>query len=60
MYSKFYPGKEWLDEAGKRIEAHGGYIFEENGVGMVPSRPVPVPPVRCGSGKPRDTLFRGL
>ena len=32
MYDSFRPGQEWLDTDGKRIEAHGGYIFEEDGV----------------------------
>jgi hypothetical protein len=27
----FYPGKTWLDTAGKRIQAHGGALWYENG-----------------------------
>lgn len=30
MYNSFKPGQEYLDTNGKRIEAHGGYIFYEN------------------------------
>ncbi|MCD7917134.1 MAG: family 43 glycosylhydrolase [Clostridiales bacterium] len=32
MYHSFHPGQVWLDTAGKRIQAHGGSIFYENGV----------------------------
>lgn len=32
MNSSIKPGQPWLDTDGKRIEAHGGYIFEEDGV----------------------------
>ena len=32
MYTSFYPGKVWLDTNGKRIHAHGGSIFVEDGV----------------------------
>lgn len=32
MYDKFYPGREWLDTEGKKIEAHGGSVLYENGV----------------------------
>ena len=28
----FYPGREWLDTEGKRIEAHGGTMLQEDGV----------------------------
>lgn len=31
-YDRFYPGKPWLDTNGKRIQAHGGSVFYENGV----------------------------
>lgn len=31
MYNSFNPGKVWLDTDGKRIQAHGGSIFYENG-----------------------------
>lgn len=31
-YDCFRPGKVWLDTEGKRIQAHGGSIFYENGV----------------------------
>ena len=31
-YDRFYPGKVWLDTNGKRIQAHGGSVFFENGV----------------------------
>lgn len=30
-YDAFYPGKPWLDTEGKRIQAHGGAILEEDG-----------------------------
>ena len=30
-YDRFYPGKEWLDTDGKRIQAHGGSIMYANG-----------------------------
>lgn len=32
MYNSIRPGQEWLDTEGKRIEAHGGTMFQENGV----------------------------
>ena len=32
MYDTIFPGQTWLDDNGKKIEAHGGYIFEEDGV----------------------------
>ena len=28
MYHAFYPGQEWLDTAGKPIQAHGGSILQ--------------------------------
>ena len=28
----FYPGKVWRDTEGKRIQAHGGSVFYENGI----------------------------
>lgn len=31
MYTAIRPGQEWLDTSGKRIEAHGGKLFYENG-----------------------------
>lgn len=31
MYTAFTPGAPWLDTDGKRIQAHGGQIFQENG-----------------------------
>lgn len=31
-YTAFHPGQIWLDTEGKRIQAHGGSIFYENGV----------------------------
>lgn len=31
MYHAIYPGQVWLDTNGKRIEAHGGTMFFENG-----------------------------
>ena len=31
MYNRFYPGKVWKDTEGKRIQAHGGSVFYENG-----------------------------
>ncbi len=31
MYHSFHPGQVWLDTEGKRIHAHGGSIFHENG-----------------------------
>lgn len=31
MYNSFHPGKVWLDTEGKRIQAHGGSIFYEDG-----------------------------
>ena len=31
MYDSIRPGQEWLDSEGKKIEAHGGYLFEEDG-----------------------------
>ena len=30
-YKSFHPGQPWLDTNGKRIHAHGGSIFYENG-----------------------------
>ncbi len=32
MKHAFYPGQIWLDTEGKRIQAHGGSVFYENGV----------------------------
>ncbi len=32
MNYAFYPGRPWLDTSGKRIQAHGGSIFFENGL----------------------------
>ncbi len=32
MNNAFYPGRIWLDTQGKRIQAHGGSVFFENGV----------------------------
>ncbi len=32
MNHAFYPGRPWLDTSGKRIQAHGGSIFFENGL----------------------------
>lgn len=32
MYKSIKPGQVWLDTNGKRIQAHGGSIFYENGV----------------------------
>lgn len=31
-YHSFRPGQVWLDTTGKRIQAHGGSVFYENGV----------------------------
>ena len=31
-YTSFQPGQPWLDTEGKRIQAHGGSVFFENGV----------------------------
>ena len=31
MYDAFYPGQEWLDTAGKPIQAHGGSILAADG-----------------------------
>lgn len=31
MYDRFYPGKPWVDTAGKRIQAHGGSILYVDG-----------------------------
>ena len=31
QYESFHPGQPWLDTNGKRIHAHGGSIFYENG-----------------------------
>lgn len=31
-YDKIYPGRVWLDNKGKRIQAHGGSMFYEDGV----------------------------
>ena len=31
MNNKIYPGKTWLDTDGKRIQAHGGSVYYENG-----------------------------
>lgn len=31
MYTSIRPGQVWLDTEGKRIQAHGGSIFYENG-----------------------------
>ncbi len=30
-YTAFHPGQPWLDTAGKRIQAHGGAVFYEDG-----------------------------
>ena len=30
-YDAFYPGKLWLDTAGKPIQAHGGSLIFDNG-----------------------------
>lgn len=32
MNNSFKPGKEWLDTDGNLIQAHAGYMFQENGV----------------------------
>lgn len=32
MKNKIYPGKVWLDTDGKRIQAHGGSVYYENGI----------------------------
>ena len=32
MNDRIRPGREWLDTEGKRIEAHGGTMFYEDGV----------------------------
>ena len=32
MYNSFHPGQVWLDTNGNRIHAHGGSIFEEDGI----------------------------
>ena len=32
MYTAIYPGEVWKDNAGKRIQAHGGSVFYEDGV----------------------------
>lgn len=32
MYDAIYPGQTWLDTEGKRIQAHGGSVFYEDGV----------------------------
>lgn len=31
-YDAFYPGVPWLDNDGNRIQAHGGYMYFEDGV----------------------------
>lgn len=31
-YDSFQPGQVWLDTEGKRIQAHGGSVFYENGI----------------------------
>ena len=31
-YNSIRPGKTWLDTDGKRIQAHGGSVFYENGI----------------------------
>ena len=31
MYDAFYPGQEWLDTAGKPIQAHGGSVLAADG-----------------------------
>ena len=31
VYNSFRPGQVWLDTEGKRIQAHGGSVFYENG-----------------------------
>lgn len=31
-YDRFHPGQVWLDTEGKRIQAHGGSVFYENGI----------------------------
>lgn len=32
MYDAIRPGKVWLDTSGKRIQAHGGSVFYEDGI----------------------------
>ena len=32
VYTSIRPGKVWLDTEGKRIQAHGGSVFYENGI----------------------------
>ncbi len=32
MYDAIYPGKPWYDTHGRRIQAHGGVVYYENGV----------------------------
>ena len=32
MYDSFHPGQIWLDQEGKRIQAHGGSVFYLDGV----------------------------
>lgn len=32
MYHSIRPGQTWLDTSGRRIQAHGGSVFHENGI----------------------------
>lgn len=32
IYTSIRPGKVWLDTEGKRIQAHGGSLFYEDGI----------------------------
>ncbi|MCD7954697.1 MAG: hypothetical protein LUG93_02865 [Lachnospiraceae bacterium] len=32
MLNKIYPGQVLLDTEGKRVQAHGGSLFYENGI----------------------------
>ena len=31
IYHSILPGRPWLDTGGKRIQAHGGAVFYQNG-----------------------------
>ena len=50
-YDSFTPGREWLDTEGKRIEAHGGTMLQEDGVSPMTAHTTNlVPFILCGAG----------
>lgn len=61
-YKSFHPGQPWLDTNGKRIHAHGGSIFYENGryywYGENKEKRLAL--IRSGTGNPLLCLRRSL